>query len=239
MPKLPRKALFTSTTFYCFTPMVTLATFLIEFVLAGYVIYKYKLDNFSRIVVVTLLLLGSFQLSEFIMCSGGDMQLWSRIGTACITMLPVLTLHLITLLTDRSKLIYAGYASGLGIIASMFIFNIQMNPECTGNFVILGFGNLFGWVFYFYYSVFVLAGLFLLSKSLLNQKSDKTIISWAFIAYLSLLVPTGLVYLFIAATRQGVPSIMCGFAITAALIVVFKLLPLLHPIRTAKKKNRS
>jgi len=46
------------------------------------------------------------------------------------------------------------------------------------------------------------------------------------VGYLVFLVPTALAYSVSPATRRGIPSIMCGFAVLFALILTLYVLPL-------------
>ena len=56
--------------FYCFSPSVMLATFLLEFGMALYVVWRYKLNTIGRLVTVMLMSLGTFQLAEYMVCGG-------------------------------------------------------------------------------------------------------------------------------------------------------------------------
>jgi hypothetical protein len=224
-------------TFYCFTPEAALATFIIEFVLAGYVFFRYKFNKYTQLSILILLLLGTFQLSEYMMCKGADAQLWSKVGTAGITLLPVLTFHLMTLLTRKSNLVFVGYFLGSLIIASIFFLPVPILPYCTGKFVILKFHQTFDLLFGVYYMAFVFMGIGLLVQTWRNHKGDAAELFWAMMIYASFLIPTLLVYIFFAVARMGVPSIMCGFAVLGGIILVFKELPRICERSSVKKSS--
>jgi hypothetical protein len=226
-----------SVTFYCFTPMVSLATFVIELGLALFVLYRYKMTAFSRLAALIFILLGTFQLAEYKMCTGGNAQLWSKIGVASITLLPVMAMHLTTMLIRPSRWTCVGYMLGVCIIAAIFYLPVPILPHCTGKFVVLGFNDLFGMIFYLYYALFLFIALEMIVRTMRNHKGDEQELFWALMVYLAFLVPTAVVYFMITTSRAGVPSIMCGFAVFGALVVVFKELPRFYVLNKAKKRR--
>lgn len=224
------------TKLYCFTPMVSLATFFIEFGLAFYIIYNYKQTVFSRLVVILLLMFGLFQLAEFALCILPNTLPWAKIGAASITLIPIIALHIVTLITRKSILLWLGY-----ILGSFFIFFILSSPYlvletlCTGNFVIFDPTNsMYRFIYFSYYMVFVLMGVWLLIKAILNRKSDYQLLIWSLISYLCILVPTLIANILVPYTRDGIPSIMCGFAVLTAIIVVVKVLPRYYKVSKLK-----
>lgn len=229
-----RKFFSNESTLFCFTPLISLITFIIEFFMAGYVLYRYGLTKFTRIAVLLLVLLGVFQLAEYMICKGGDPQLWSKIGTASITLLPVMALHLITMITRKSRWTQVGYIFGALIIGAIVFMQVPILPQCTGKFVILWFDDLFSYVFYIYYAAFVFMGVEMIIRTWRTHKGSNTKLFWAMMIYLSFIIPTTLVYIFISFARAGMPSIMCGFAVIGAIILVFKELPLLYRAKRRK-----
>src|SRR5205823_1910006 len=91
---------------------------------------------FSKLIVIILVLLGVFQLAEYQLCQGVNQLMWAKIGVASITLLPVLGLHLMTILTKKSKWVYVGYGLGI-VIISMIIFvpSVSLNVAYTGKYV--------------------------------------------------------------------------------------------------------
>lgn len=233
-----KKLLSDKSTFFCFTPLVSLATFLIELTLAIYVIHRYGFNKVSRIAAGILLLLGVFQLAEYMICMGGNPQLWSKIGTSSIAILPVMALHLVTLLTRKSKWTETGYFFGALIVGAIFFLEVPILPECTGKFVALKFTTTFDLIFNVYYAIFLFIALEMIVRTWRSHKGKNSGLFWALMIYASFLVPTALVYIFIATARTGVPSIMCGFAVIGAIILVFKELPLVFGKKSVKKKRR-
>src|SRR6476469_6839711 len=166
--------------FYCFTPWVSLTTFFIEFILAGYVIYRYKLNQFSRIMVLVLVLLGMFQLSEYIMCTATtDVLLWGKIGASSITILPVLCLHLVTMITRKSRWTQVGYIMGSSIVAAILFTPVLKSIGCTGNYVEVNFQDWFSIIFNGYYAIFLFIGIQMLVQTWWTNKGDKQALFWA------------------------------------------------------------
>jgi hypothetical protein len=218
-----------STTFYCFSPPVMLATMIIETVMFFFVIYKYKLNSTTRIVAAILILLAVFQLSEYKVCGGQQAEIFMHIGFVAITILPALGLHLIykiakkknQLVLTSSYLTCGVFTITLGLRNSAFLSRV-----CGGNYSIFTLANKVGGFYFAYYYLLLFAGidLSLYFAHLANQKTRKALLLQVF-GYLSFLLPTGVVNTINPKTIQGIPSIMCGFAVIYAIILVFGIIP--------------
>lgn len=204
-----------------------LATFLIEIALAAYVFARYRMTNFGRISAVILLLLALFQLAEYQVCGGAETLFWSRIGFAAITLLPILGLHLITIVTQKNYFLIFGYtASFLLILTFLFSSQAIAGAVCAGNYVIFQLQQELAWVFSGYYFSILMLGIWEISEKL-TVGSNKLLV-WMLVAYLSFLVPTGIVYLLRPETMYAIPSIMCGFAVIFAFILALRIVHLYH-----------
>lgn len=215
--------------FFCFSPEIMLLTFITEFFLAGYSFIKYRTTKFGRGVVVTLILLGGFQLSEFFICRGYYPVFWSRIGFFSITLLPVLGLYLVSLIRKSSVFIKIGYVLAAGF--AMYYLFMPKSIEgaiCGGNYVIFD-GPRGLYIFYgFYYFGFLFLAIWEALEGMKEKAKNiifKKILFWFIVGYLSFILPLSLVYIFIAGSRIAVASIMCGFAIIFAFILTFKIAP--------------
>lgn len=213
-------------TFFCFTPLVSLLTFIIELTLALYILFRYKTNSFNLLTVVIILLLGTFQLSEYMLCTSENLILWGRIGAASITLLPALGLHLITFFTKKSWLVIAGYIFGVCLMSIIFFLpSLTIDTRCTVKFVILLPQTFYQQIFIFYYVGFLFIGIFAIIHSLATQTKNYNSLIWMLIGYLSFILPTIIVFILYQTTRQGIPSIMCGFAIFLAVVLAFKVIP--------------
>lgn len=220
---------------YCFSPGVMLATFVIEMVIAIYILVTAKLRPAATLLILILIFLAIFQLAEYQICAVDNSITWMRVGYVAITMLPPLGLHLICLITKRTKLIYAGYAvAAVFIISFIFITSSIHMAQCGGNYLIVNTGNVVASVYFplYYYLLILIALLEIAHYDLTSRKSNEvkneelTFLRWLFGGYAAFLIPTGAVYLMAPSARNGIPSIMCGFAVLLALIIWLKVYPL-------------
>lgn len=221
------------TQFNCFSPPVMLATFIIEIVLAAYAIWRYKLDIVSRLATAMLVSLAVFQLSEYFVCGGVGMtaEHWSRLGYACITMLPPLGLHLMHVLAGKRQrgMVYAAYATAVGFIAFFLLYaDAFTGYQCTGNYVIfqlaVGSGSTYGLYYYGWLSAALILG-YRWSKPVQVLRQQRQAIRALAVGYLVFLIPTAIANTVKPETRLGIPSIMCGFAVIFALILALYILP--------------
>ncbi len=210
--------------FYCFTPEVMIATFIIEMILAVYVLVRYKMSSFSRSAAALVILLAGFQLAEYKICTDSDFLFWPVFGFIMITILPVLGLRLISLVTKTRHFLNIGYLAMISFMV-FFILSPQTNQNvmCGGNYIIFGTEERVAMLYAIYYFLFLFLGIFEVVRH--ERKETKNISYWILAGYLSFILPTGIVYLMSPATRQAVPSIMCGFAIFFALILALKAVP--------------
>lgn len=209
---------------FCFTPEVMIATFIVEILLAIYTLVRYKMTSFSQSVAAMVLLLAGFQLTEYQICTDSTFLFWPVLGFTMITALPVLGLRLISLVTGKKHFLNIGYLSMLAFII-FFIFYPQTNQSvvCGGNYLIFGTSEGAALIYAIYYSIFVFLGI---GEIIAHKRKETRIISdWILAGYLSFILPTAIVYLMSPAARQAVPSIMCGFAIFFAFVLVLKAVP--------------
>ncbi|HBM45999.1 MAG: hypothetical protein UT05_C0001G0024 [Parcubacteria group bacterium GW2011_GWF2_38_76] len=219
---------------FCFTPEVALATFVLEALLAVYVFIKLRTSQIGRIVIATLILLATFQLSEYLICSGHDNHFWQVVGGTAITFLPALGLHLISVVTGRKFLVRTYYFLGI-IFAGMMIFvpGVISTASCAGNYIIFrsltdGLKSLYK---FYYLSGMVLTVLEALYDLRIFKHSPlKRRLLWEIIiGHLSFMIPASFVILIPSFGLDSLPSVLCGFAIILALILAFFVVP------TAKK----
>lgn len=224
-------------TFYCFSPPVMIATLIIESVLVVYTLVRYKMDILLRLVILILITLAVFQLSEYRVCTGLGINAvdWSRLGYAAITMLPPLGLHLLHIIAQkpRRRLVTVAYASMFLFIWYFLAYSIAFTGyQCTGNYVIFQIGVIPSLIYgaYYYGWLFIAIGLAAHWANQLHDVGSKKIhqlkaVKGMIVGYAVFLVPTAIVYTLNPAYRRGIPSIMCGFAVLFALILSLYVLP--------------
>lgn len=230
-----------STNLYCFSPPVMLATFLIEICFAAYIIWRYKMTTISRLIVAILSFLAIFQGAEYMLCGGFGLQggTWSRLGYASITMLPPLGLHLMHKLANRPilPLVPLAYATAAAFIY-YFVFVVEAisGHTCYANYAVFDTASGSSLLYGFYYYGWMLTAIILgtLWSSSLNPKVRPALYALIF-GYLAFIVPTTTVNIIDPATISGIPSIMCGFAVILAFVLVGKVAPeALKPKRDIK-----
>lgn len=222
-----------STVFYCFSPPVMVATFIIEIISAVFVLYRYKGNKASRLVVSLFLCLGAFQLAEYYVCTNNPVAVTAaRLGYVAITLLPVLGLHLMYELTgNTSNRNYIKFAYLLALFISIYFLIAPQafdSYRCTGNYVIFQIGKTQAMIYsLFYFGLLaqsILTGVYYIRRK--NSDLNKTAVKWFLAGYFLFIVPVAFLNILHPDTGQAIPSIMCGFAVTLALILVAKIAPL-------------
>lgn len=224
-----------STQFNCFSPPVMLATLCIETFLAIYTIWRYKLNELSRLVVLMLLGLATFQLAEYHVCTAtGDPVPWSRLGFVAITILPAVGVHLMHVLAGKTsrRVVYPTYVAMTAFIVFFLICHVFTGHQCTGNYVIFQFSDWVTGIYSVYYYGLLALGIGLGwkwgnelaargSKAWQKRQAVRGLIA----GYLIFLVPVAVANTIKPETRRGIPSIMCGFAVLLAFVMVGYILP--------------
>lgn len=224
-----------NTTFYCFSPLAMIVTFALEIILAIYTIVRYKLNAVVRLVVAMLVFLAIFQLAEYMVCKGAphDSLVWSRIGFVSITMLPPLGLHLTFVLSKASRWLSWGvllpaYASAVLFILFFWLAKDALTGnQCLGNYVIFQIAEGRGWLYGLYYYGWILAslisGAYFIRRT--QQMRQRRAMILLLISYLAFLLPTATANIVSPQTLNAIPSVMCGFAVILALMLVIVVLP--------------
>ncbi len=228
---------------FCFSPPVMLATFLIEFGFGFYVIWKYKLSTIKRLVVVTLFALGTFQLSEYLLCGGLGLNNidWARIGYVAITILPALGIHMVVTLAGKKApaLVNTAYASAAAFIV-FYIFGAQAvtHQACYANYAVFANHENSGMPFGLYYYGWMIVGTWLAWAWGNELPKRKAALQSMAIGYVAFIAPTTFFNIINPATVNGIPSIMCGFAVLLAFILVLKVLPNSAEAKTVAKSEK-
>lgn len=220
-----------------------LATFIIESGAALYTIFKYRMDRAAQLITALLGFLAVFQLAEFMVCEGAFLLSsleWARLGYAAITILPPLGIHLGLQIAKKrnTPLLAAAYGSAAAfMLFFLFVGPGMQSQQCLGNYVLFTIAPYAVIPYFFYYYGWLIAGVHLAWRAhyhMTDTKRKKALV-WLVVGYLSFMVPTLIVNMMSPATIQGIPSIMCGFAVLMALTLLFKVSPLVlqdnHPAK--------
>lgn len=220
-----------------------IATFAVEISLLLCVVWRDKLDELGRLVVLTLLFLATFQLAEYFVCGGLGVSAsgWSRLGYAAITTLPPLGLHILYVLAGRTRrrLVMFAYTLMIGFVAYfLWLPDAFRGYQCTGNYVIFQLGERASLLYGYYYHGLLLVAIALavrwlsgMTDAAPQMRIRRNAIRGLITGYMVFLIPTAIVNSINPETRKGIPSIMCGFAVLFALILVFYILPKARQIK--------
>lgn len=217
-------------------------TFAIETILVVYVLFRYRRTAVVWLSAAILTGLATFQLAEFNVCTGAKGLLWAQIGYVAITLLPPLGLHLAMQLAGRLYrwLLAAAYGSAaLFLVAFLFAAQAINGQECLGNYVIFDIASWLTWPYVAYYYGWLLVTVFFAWQSgrmLKNQWKRRSLYA-LLVGYLLFMVPTTIANIADPTTIAGIPSIMCGFAVLLALILVVLVLPWYHKKGRLKQKK--
>jgi hypothetical protein len=211
-----------------------LITFLIEIIGAIYIIWRYRMTAITRLTVSILVCLGVFQGAEYMLCGGFGMTggAWSQVGYSAITLLPPLGIHLAQAIAGKKANIvtYAAYASAaLFISYFVFITSSISGHTCYANYAVFDTsrGLLPSMLYGAYYYGWLFAGVWAcvrFSSTVKQAHLKRALLSLA-VGYSSFIVPTTVVNLIDPSTIAGIPSIMCGFAVLLAFILIGKVAP--------------
>lgn len=221
-----------------------LATFLIEIGFAFYVVWRYQMTVITRLVVSILAFLAMFQGTEFLLCGGAgvDGGTWSRLGYASITMLPPLGLHLAYAIAGKKSryLVPFAYLTAAAFI-SYFALGAQAisGHTCYANYAVFNASASLSWLYALYYYGWLLVGTLTaygFAKS--SKKHIKKALYALSVGYLSFIIPTTAVNFIDPSTIAGIPSIMCGFAVILAFVLVGKVAPESVKLRKTHQSKR-
>ncbi len=219
---------------YCFSPPVMLATFAVEILFAFYIAWRYKMTTTTRLIIAILVCLAVFQSAEFTLCGGIGVTggMWSRIGYSAITLLPPLGLHLALSIAGKRQpiLLATAYGSAAIFVVYYTVATAAISGHtCYANYAVFdthtGFIPTFFYGVYYYgwLSVGVITSWYLAGKA--RQAHIRRALYALSIGYIAFMAPTTTFNLIDPSTVAGIPSIMCGFAVILAFILVGKVAP--------------
>lgn len=207
------------------------ATGLFELVCFGSILWRYRRQFAGQLIAGLLFLLAVFQLAEYQVCTSrlGMAGSWSRLGFVAITLLPVLSLHLIYVMTGRwRRLLGLAYITAAPWLVLFLVPNAFNGNICQGNYVIFQLRQAYNYPYLIYYYFWLGVGLMLCFHGYKHLNGRvRPALRWLGVGYLAFILPTLLANTFLPQTLYAIPSVMCGFAIVYALILTTRVAPLL------------
>lgn len=216
----------------CFSPEAMMVTLLIEFIGAIWVAVRYRLNQVGWLVVLLLVFLGTFQLAEYLICDDPTLSghALAQIGYMSITMLPPLGVSLAMALAKKKsligQLIMYGFAAAFVIYWGFFKFSID-GEKCYGNYVFIEAHNDAMWVYGTYYYVFLAIGTVMSLYWSFKTSDKRTALALRLltVGYIVFIAPTIAVSIARPQVDNSIPSVMCGFAVFLALVLIFGVMP--------------
>lgn len=219
----------------CFTPQISITTALIEFFSAAWIYYRYPKSKLAIFFIVDLILLGVYQLSEFMLCVTNNIKLWGKIGFITYTIIPPFILYFAMNYKKRSKLINSliFLPAILFIIFAIFDKNLITQGTCSTLFVEISnrFNspdkNPLSTFLYqqFYLSYIALTTIFLFRR--VKEAKNKTeVYTYIFMIITCPLIILPPIFLMIFLPSLGLmkfPSIYCQFAMFITLCALISL----------------
>ena len=236
----------------CFSPPIMIATFIIELAGMLFVLWRYRQTTASKLIAALLGLLALFQLAEYNVCEGAlglNSVQWAQIGFASISLLPALGFHLVVNIAGRTNkfgvrvgyMIAATFAAFFLLVAS----GVQ-SSVCGGNYILFRLMpaiDIYYMAYYYGWILLTMLYAYVATKEMKDKKRLSTL-RYLIIGYAAFIVPTTIVNIIDPRTIAGIPSVMCGFAVFLALILIFIVTPRVCVPRktksslTAKRKNK-
>jgi len=218
----------------CFTPPVSLTTAIIEFVVATYILARFKNYLVPIFLSVIIYILGFYQFTEFMLCTSTNSFLWARIGFITYTLLPAIILHLSI---RFSKINFKNYIIYLPTIIFALISFLKkgfiIKASCSNIFVFVTtilFSSSYliqSIIYYVYYFGFIILACVITYNYIKKQPNilnKKIVYIGIFTAAITALIPIFLIIIF---PQLGIqfPSIYCEFALlcTIAALIASEL----------------
>ena len=211
-----------------------LATFMIEIIGALYILWRYKLTATSRLIVSILICLAAFQGAEYMLCGGMGVTggRWSQLGYSAITLLPPLGIHLAMTLAKKKNvaLLTAAYGSAVFFVGYFTFYTAAISGHtCYANYVVFDGSQsvipMIAYAAYYYGWLIVGTGLSLYFASQKKLRKVRPALHALAAGYAAFIVPTTAINIADPSTVAGIPSIMCGFAVLLALVLIAKVAP--------------
>lgn len=212
----------------CYTPPVSFATAFIEFALAIYMRVRYGKARMVAFGSALLLLLGSYQISEFFLCTTTYAEFWTKWGFVSYSFLPAVGLHYVLfqlrrkVSTTQKAFIY--FVPAVALLASIAPDVIVTQSWCNEVFITAhifpatNYGLLTFWLYSAYYAGFIIAASVLSINAFIEQRKSKTRMQFVYfpLGITLMTVPTFLFLVVFPHFGFRFPSILCHFGLLLA-----------------------
>lgn len=212
----------------CFTPLISISTAIIEFVLATALLLFFPKSKFRDFFAIFIYLLGFYQFTEFMLCSGNAV-FWAIAGFIVYSFLPAISLHaVLRIFRKKINLIWIYIIPVIASIFAIITPGFIIKTSCKRYFVSVGtiitsgtsFLKLVAFAIYItYYLIFLFLICFIIIKDYLKQKNEikKKIELVEIIGILFMTVPTLVLIILFPFFGLMFPSVLCEFAVFVAI----------------------
>jgi len=214
----------------CFTPTLSLATAVVEFILVVVLLLFFKKSVLRNFFAVFIFVLGFYQFTEFMICTSGNPLLWAKFGIITFSFLPAIALHAtMRFVKKNANLTFLYFSPIIATIAVLF-FSIITAASCGTFFIkvstvfFVQANNLFVkfpfiiYVFY-YFGFLIYAGVLFYEDYQKQRSKIKREIELVELVGISLMaIPAAIFFLILPAFGVGlIPSVLCQFALFVAI----------------------
>ena len=210
----------------CFAPYISLATFVIEFLLALYFFLSKPKDRLHQIIALISFGLGFYQLNEFLICVTGE-SVFTTLARCTTAILPALAVTF-ALIMSRKKIKYYWHL----LIYTPAIFFITMyavfysgSASCQTIFIQYPDTGLIGDFFALYYLTYIVGTgvLFYLFSQRTKTKSERVMLHLGMLSMAIFTIPTLAFLIFLPKFYIQLPSVLCEFALLLAIELIIIL----------------
>jgi len=211
----------------CFTPGISLATAIIEFIVATVMLYKFRKNYLVLYAAIFIYILGIYQFTEFMLCISGNPKLWAAIGFITYTFLPAMALYFTLRVTKKIKLKVIFLIPLLFSLIPLIQKDFISLAYCSTIFVRVGFSlfrNVYlSQLYMLYYYGFLVISCFTLVYYYLksNKKNLKKIYLACFFAGIITFSLPVILVMILPEYGYMFPSIYCEFALLFTIFLYY------------------
>ncbi len=204
----------------CFAPYISLSTFVIEFLLALYFLFKNPKDKLIQIIALISFLLGLYQLNEFLICIT-SLKLFTIFAMSITALLPAIGISY-ALIMWRKKIAYYWHILIYSpAIFFIICFNIlyKESAKCLTIFVQYPKLGLINRFYSLYYILFIVGAviLFYLGTASVRSKFEKRLFYMGMFGMFIFTVPTYIFLTFLPMFNKQFASVLCEFGLLLAI----------------------
>lgn len=210
----------------CFAPYISLSTFIIEFLLALYFLFRNPKDKLNQMVALISFLLGLYQLNEFMICIT-SLKVFTVLAMSITAVLPALGVSY-ALIMWRKKLRYYWhiliYLPVLFFIAC-FPFFYERSATCLTVFIQYPKIGLISSFYSLYYTLYIVGAaiLFYFGSVAAKDKYERRLHHLGMFGMFIFTVPTYIFLIFLPAFKTQFASVLCEFGLLLAIEFIIVL----------------